>query len=82
MLFAAWFGWLESVGDAFAFYFDRWVFQGVGLIAGLKNPAEANVGAEVFSLFLMGWALQHYYLDGKIWRVSRDASVAKNLKVQ
>ena len=82
VLFAAWFGWLHSVGDTFAFYFDRWVFQGVGLIAGLKNPAEANVGAEVFSLFLMGWAMQHYYLDGKIWRVSRDASVAKNLKVQ
>jgi len=82
MLFAAWFGWLDSVGDTFAFYFDRWVFQGVGLIAGLRDPAEANVGAEVFSLFLMGWALQHYYLDGKIWHVSRDASVAKNLKVQ
>jgi len=82
VLFAAWVGWLWSVEDTFAFYFDRWVFQGVGLLAGLKNPAEANVGAEVFSLFLTGWALQHYYLDGKIWQVSRDASVAKNLKVQ
>ncbi len=81
VLFAAGFGWLESIGDTFAFYFDRWVFHGVGLIAGLRNPEEANVGAEVFSLFLMGWALQHYYLDGKIWRVSRDSSVAKHLKV-
>ena len=81
VLFAGGFGWLESIGDTFAFYFDRWVFHGVGLIAGLRNPEEANVGAEVFSLFLMGWALQHYYLDGKIWRVSRDSSVAKHLKV-
>jgi hypothetical protein len=80
-LFAAGFGWLESIGDTVAFYFDRWVFHGVGLIAGLRNPEEANVGAGVFSLFLMGWALQHYYLDGKIWRVSRDAEVAEHLKV-
>lgn len=53
----------------------------VELIAGLRNPAQAEVGAQVLSLFLMGWALQHYYLDGKIWRVSKDSEVAEYLKV-
>jgi len=31
--------------------------------------------------FLWGYAFIHYYLDSKIWRVRRDASVGKALNM-
>jgi hypothetical protein len=31
--------------------------------------------------FIWGFALHHYYLDQKIWRVSRDAGLNKDLKL-
>ena len=30
---------------------------------------------------LLGFAMQHYYLDAKIWRVNRDEDVQRNLGV-
>ncbi len=50
------------------------MFSLVWFIAG-----PAGVGAEVVALFLTGWSMHHYYLDSKIWRVSRDPYVAKSL---
>ncbi|WP_224245481.1 hypothetical protein [Hyalangium gracile] len=36
---------------------------------------------ELTSGFIWGFALHHYYLDQKIWRVSRDAGLNKDLKL-
>ena len=37
---------------------------------------------QLASGFLWGYALLHYYLDSKIWRVRRDPSVGKALQMQ
>jgi len=50
------------------------------MMAGLTDPASLNLGQQLFGTFLLGWAMQHYYLDAKIWRVSRDRSVAEQLE--
>ncbi len=31
--------------------------------------------------FVWGFALHHYYLDQKIWRVSRDSGLNRDLKL-
>lgn len=33
------------------------------------------------AILLVGFALQHYYLDARIWRVSRDRDVQHHLRV-
>jgi hypothetical protein len=71
--------WINFLAESFAFYFDSWIFPGIGMIAGIVAPESAGVGAEVVALFLTGWSMHHYYLDSKIWRVSRDPYVAKSL---
>ncbi len=73
--------WIDFLGERAAFYFDRWIFPGIGMMAGITDPKTAGVGAEVVALFLIGWSLQHYYLDSKIWRLSTDRGVAKSLDV-
>ena len=37
---------------------------------------------QLISGFLWGYALLHYYLDSKIWRVRRDPSVGKALRME
>jgi hypothetical protein len=37
---------------------------------------------QLASGFLWGYALLHYYLDSKIWRVRRDPSVGKALRIE
>jgi hypothetical protein len=45
---------------------------------GLTEPAfNTQLGIS----FLWGYAFIHYYLDSKIWRVRRDPSVGKALKM-
>lgn len=73
-----WVDWLQATtGIAL----DKSVLNGVGMMAGLENPMDLNLGQQLFGAFLIGWAMQHYYLDAKIWRVGRDKSVAKQLNV-
>jgi uncharacterized membrane protein len=43
-------------------------------------PPEA-FATQLASGFLWGYALVHYYLDSKIWRVRRDPSVGRALKM-
>ncbi len=71
--------WIDLFEEKAALYFDRWLFSGIGMMAGIMDPATAGVGAEVVALFLTGWSLHHYYLDSKIWRVSKDQKIAKSL---
>jgi hypothetical protein len=43
---------------------------------------ETTFYAQVASSFFWGYALIHYYLDSKIWRVRRDPSVGKALRME
>lgn len=73
-----WIEWLQSVlGVAL----DRTFLAGIGMMAGLSDPTALTRGQQLFAAMLLGWAMQHYYLDAKIWRVSRDRSVAEQLRV-
>jgi hypothetical protein len=67
------------------------IYQGPRQYLGYVSLAERN-GAGGFSeprlvtqlgiSFLWGYAFIHYYLDSKIWRVRRDPSVGKALKME
>lgn len=71
--------WIASVKDGLAYAFDAWIFRGVGMVAGVVSPESAGVGAQVAATLFLGWAMQHYYLDSKIWRIRRDPTLEKNL---
>jgi hypothetical protein len=73
--------WVQWVEAGLAHAFDHWVFGGVALVAGITRPEQAGVGARVASTLVLGWAMQHYYLDARIWRVRRDPDVARHLSV-
>jgi hypothetical protein len=59
--------WVELMKSALAGAVD-----GIGLVAGLARPEDASLGARVAATLFLGWAMQHYYLDSRIWRVRRD----------
>ncbi len=71
--------WVELARRELAHALDAWVFQGVGMLAGVVSPESSGVGARVAATLFLGWAMQHYYLDSKIWRVRRDPSVEENI---
>jgi hypothetical protein len=71
-----WIGFLRSSAAA---RIDQWLIGGLGLIAGTPHPV--SVGAQIAAWFFTGWAMQHYALDARIWRISRDARVARSLDV-
>lgn len=55
---------------------------GAGLDGAMDRPGYPAVGQALFASFLVGWSLQHYYLDGIIWRVGSDAGVRKHLGIE
>jgi hypothetical protein len=64
------------------------IYQGPRQFLGyvsLKNATGAAgdppVPMQLGISFLWGYALIHYYLDSKIWRVRRDPSVGKALNM-
>jgi len=64
------------------------IYQGPRQILGYFSLKNASAGTIEQSLpmqlgisFLWGYALIHYYLDSKIWRVRRDPSVGKALNM-
>ena len=60
---------------------DEMFFNSLAMMAGVRDPAELELGEQVMAAFIVGFAMQHYYLDSKIWRVSRDRQVREYLKV-
>ena len=48
----------------------------------LNHHERENFVMQMFASFLWGYAFIHYYLDSKIWRVRRDPSVGKALKME
>jgi hypothetical protein len=41
------------------------------MMAGVQDPSALGLGEQLFAACIVGFALQHYYLDARIWRVSR-----------
>jgi hypothetical protein len=71
--------WIEFIRRAGAARIDHWLIGGLGLIAGTGQ--KATLGAQITAWFFTGWAMQHYALDARIWRLRRDAGVARALDV-
>lgn len=74
--------WIDWLQQGLGIDLNQSVLVGVGMMAGLKDPTQMTLGQQLFGAVLLGWAMQHYYLDSKIWRVGRDKAVAKQLGVQ
>jgi hypothetical protein len=48
----------------------------------MSSGTEKTLFVELFAAFFWGYAFIHYYLDSKIWRVRRDPSVGKALRME
>ena len=48
----------------------------------LNHNQSENLWMQLAAAFLWGYAFIHYYLDSKIWRVRRDPSVGKALRME
>ena len=63
------------------------IYQGPRQVLGYLNlhtgdsPDAISLPIQLGIAFLWGYAFIHYYLDSKIWRVRRDPSVGKALKM-
>lgn len=63
------------------------IYQGPRQYLGYLNlhtgdsPAALSLPIQLGIAFLWGYAFIHYYLDSKIWRVRRDPSVGKALRM-
>jgi hypothetical protein len=63
------------------------IYQGPRQYLGYLNlhtgdsPAALSLPVQLGIAFLWGYAFIHYYLDSKIWRVRRDPSVGKALRM-
>ena len=73
-----WIGWLEQT---LGISLDRAVLNSLAMMAGVQDPSTLGLGEQLLAAAIVGFALQHYYLDAKIWRVSRDRDVQKHLRV-
>jgi len=68
-------------------HIQQWVaqaFDGSSLhrfLAYLNQHDALNLGARLAAAFIGGTRLHHFYVDSKIWRVSKNAALAKNLNV-
>ena len=73
--------WIDWLRDATGLRLDRVMLDSLGMMAGIRDPAALGLGEQVFAGLIVGSAMQHYYLDAKIWRVSRDPQVQEHLRV-
>jgi len=72
--------WVELVKSSLARTLDTGLV-GLGLLAGVSRPEKAGLGARIAATLFLGWAMQHYYLDAKIWRIRRDPKLAEHLRL-
>ncbi|HWT01696.1 MAG TPA: hypothetical protein VN256_15725 [Pyrinomonadaceae bacterium] len=67
---------------AFGVLFGLW-YQGLRALVGRSSdPANLSLTMQMFAAYFWGYAFIHYYLDSKIWRVRRDPSVGRALKME
>jgi hypothetical protein len=74
--------WIEFLRNTFGLQLNESLLNSIAMMAGIVDPAKLNLGEKIFAALISGWAMQHYYLDSKIWRVRRDAMVRKGLGVE
>ena len=70
--------WFKGVSSG---KLDNGLFNALGMMAGVRDPAALGLGEQVMAALIVGFAMQHYYLDSKIWRVRKDKQVRKYLQV-
>ena len=68
--------WLS---EGLAGVLDSVVLPLAGLVAGPPESAGGSLGGQLIGASLLGWAMQHYYLDARIWRVSTDRRLRRVL---
>jgi len=73
--------WIDFLKHFTGWRLDESLLNSLAMMAGVADPASLSLGEKVFAACITGFAMQHYYLDAKIWRVSRDKNVQKYLKV-
>jgi hypothetical protein len=73
--------WITWAERAFGVSLDRAVLNSLAMMAGIQDPSALGLGEQLLAAAIVGFALQHYYLDARIWRVSRDADVRAHLRV-
>ncbi len=73
--------WIDWLGSTVSSNLNGLVLNSVGMMAGIRDYESLRLGELIFGAILLGWAMQHYYLDAKIWRVSKDAMVRRNLNL-
>ena len=73
--------WIDWLKAQTGLQLDQTLFNSLGMMAGLADPASLGLGQQVCTAMFLGFAMQHYYLDGRIWRVNRDAQVQQHLRV-
>ncbi|HYJ46581.1 MAG TPA: hypothetical protein VEV81_08190 [Pyrinomonadaceae bacterium] len=66
---------------AFGILFGLWYQLPRQFVGRASDPTTLPQSAQLVSAFFWGYAFIHYYLDSKIWRVRRDPSVGKALKM-
>ncbi|MGH7450747.1 MAG: hypothetical protein ACRENG_05345 [bacterium] len=74
--------WIEFFRHTFGLQLNESLLNSLTMMAGIVDPAKLNLGEKIFAAMISGWAMQHYYLDSKIWRVRRDAMVRKGLGME
>ena len=66
----------------FGILFGLWYQLPRQFFGRASDPTTLSLSAQLISAFFWGYAFIHYYLDSKIWRVRRDPSVGKALKME
>ncbi len=65
--------WFAALGASFL---DEVALPLAGLMAG----APGSAGGQAVAAAILGWAMQHYWLDARIWRVSKDERLRRILR--
>jgi hypothetical protein len=67
---------------AFGLLFGLWYQLPRQFIGRATDPTTLPLNLQLLSSFFWGYAFIHYYLDSKIWRVRRDPSVGRALRME
>ncbi|HEY0380307.1 MAG TPA: hypothetical protein VGC87_25570 [Pyrinomonadaceae bacterium] len=66
----------------FGVLFGLWYQGPRTLIGRSSDPNSSSLPTQMMAAFFWGYAFIHYYLDSKIWRVRRDPSVGRALRME
>jgi hypothetical protein len=66
----------------FGVLFGLWYQGPRTLIGRSSDPNSSSLMMQMMAAFFWGYAFIHYYLDSKIWRIRRDPSVGRALRME